>query len=285
MKKKRALPYGYTIENGKRTVDETEAAVVRNIFRAYQNGASLSEIASTLTRKQVPYNESRTVWNKNIIARIIANPRYAGADGFDPIIDPDVFKTVNISRCDRSNWSSDQDNSTVGILRAKVLCGRCGGRMVRIHDHRNKIPVSWLCDCPECRSRVTLADDTLEKRIVARMNAIIDTPDLLASGETYRMDAEESIQRSKATSELSWMCESGHYSDAQLIGIILENAQKRYQQCPENLSKTISMITVAYSEAMQTEKLNAELFLKTVSNILLDPDGSMVLRLVSGNEI
>lgn len=285
MKKKRSLPYGYVITNGQLAVDQSEASIVRDIFTDYQNGTSLSEIASALTRKQIPYCEGRTVWNKNAIARIIANPRYAGADNFDPIIDPDIFKEVNLTRCSRSNWTSGQDNSTIGMIRAKVRCGRCGDRMVRIHDHRNKIPVSWLCDCPDCRSRVTLADDALEKRISDRMNEIIGSPNLLSGSEAYRLEKEETAQRSKAASELSWMCSSGHYSDTQLISIILENAEKQYQQCPDNLSKTISMITLAYSEAVPTEILNEELFLKTVSNVLLDPDGSIILRLVSGNEI
>ena len=52
MKKIRSLPYGYLIRNGKRVIDENEASVVRRIFREYQEGASMSEIATSLTRAQ-----------------------------------------------------------------------------------------------------------------------------------------------------------------------------------------------------------------------------------------
>lgn len=285
MKKKRALPYGYTIQNGKRIIDEHEASIIQQIFAQYRNGASLSEVASNLSKHQVPYFGKRSDWNKNIVARIIANPRYAGADGFDPIIDPDMFKDVNLAKCGRSNRTTAQDNSAIGIIRAKILCGNCGSRMVRIHDHRNRIPVSWLCDCQDCRTRVTLADEDLESRIVNRMNLLISSPHLLNDEDSYRMDREESIQRSKVTDELSRMCDSGHYSDEQLISIILENAQKRYDHCLENRGKTITAICLAYAEAEPSEKLNAELLLKTVSNILLDHDGSVSLRLISGKEV
>lgn len=285
MKKIRSLPYGYLIRNGKRVIDEKEASVVRRIFREYQEGASMSEIAVSLTRAQIPYSENRTEWNKNHIARIIANPRYAGADNFEPIIDPDVFKNANLIKNSRSNGRTFQNDSTIGIIRAKILCGRCGSRMVRMYDQRNRVPASWLCDCPDCHTRVTLADEALESKIVTRMNDLINSPCQLMDESVYRNDDEESKRRSKLTSELGWMCDSGHYSDEQLISIILENAQKRYSQCSEDPSKTTSAISLAYTEATPTEKLNSELFLKTVSNIVLSPDGSIALRLISGKEI
>ena len=285
MKKKRALPYGYTIENGKRIIDSTEAATIQQIFTEYQNGATMSELAAMMTRLQIPYCEKRVDWNKNIIARILANPRYAGADGFDPIIDMDVFKEVNISKSDRTKRAIVEDNSAIGIIRARILCGECETRMVRFYEKRNRIPVYWRCDCPDCRSRITLADEILESRIVDRMNLIIENPHLLEDADAYIMDAQEAQQRSKVTAELSRMCDTGHYTDEQLLTIILENAQKRYELCPENQGSTLTEVCLAYGDAEPSEELDTELFLKTVSNILLNPDGSIQLRLISGKTI
>ena len=64
MKKKRALPFGYTIENGRRIIDSTEAATIQQIFTEYQNGATMSELAAMMTRLQIPYCEKRVDWNK-----------------------------------------------------------------------------------------------------------------------------------------------------------------------------------------------------------------------------
>lgn len=285
MKKKRALPFGYTIKNGRRIIDSSEAATIQQIFTEYQNGATMSELAAMMTRLKIPYCEKRVDWNKNIIARILANPRYAGSDGFDPIIDMDVFKEVSRSKSDRTKRAVSEGHSAIGIIRARILCSKCGTRMVRFYEKRNRIPVYWRCDCPDCRSRITLADEILESRIVDQMNLIIDNPHLLADADTYTMDDQEVQQRSKATAELSRMCDTGHYSDEQLLTIILENAQKRYALCPENQGNTLTAVCLAYSDAEPSEELDTELFLKTVSNILLHPDGSIQLRLVSGKTI
>jgi len=285
MKKKRALPYGYTIQNGRRTIEEAEADVIRRIFTEYQNGSSMAELAATMTALQIPYCEKRVDWNKNIIARILANPRYAGADDFDPIIDMDVFKEVNLSKCSRTTRQQIQDAGTVGMLRAKILCAECGARMVRNCDSRKKNPVTWQCENADCHTRVGVSDQILESRIVDRMNLIIDNIDLLEDEDSYKMDDSETERRSKVTAELSRMCDTGHYTDEQLLTIILENAQKWYELCPENQGSTLTAVCLAYSDAEPSEELDTELFLKTVSNILLKPDGSIQLRLVSGKTI
>lgn len=285
MKKKRALPFGYTIENGMRIIDSKEAETIQQIFTEYLNGATMSELAATMTRLQIPYCEKRMDWNKNIIARILGNPRYAGADGFDPIIDIDVFKEVSRSKSDRTKRAIVADHSAIGIIRARILCGECETRMVRFYEKRNRIPVYWQCDCPNCRSRITLGDEILEGRIVDRMNLIIENPHLLDAADPYTIDDLESQQRSKVTAELSRMCDTGHYSDEQLLATILENAQKRYTLCPESHGIALTAVSLAYSNSEPSESLDTELFLKTVSNILLKPDGSIQLRLVSGKTI
>ena len=62
MKKIRYLPFGYTIRNGQTVIEQQEADVVRNIFKAYIQGASLKEIAEDLTAKNIPYTERTCVW-------------------------------------------------------------------------------------------------------------------------------------------------------------------------------------------------------------------------------
>lgn len=285
MKKKRALPFGYTIENGRRIIDSTEAAAIQRIFTKYQNGATMSELAAMMTQLQIPYCEKRMDWNKNIIARILANPRYAGADGFDPIIDMDVFNKVKLSKSNRATRQHIKDDRTAGMMQAKVLCAECGGKMVRCYDGRKKNPITWRCENTNCHAGITISDQMLESRVTGRMNLIIENLDLLEDAASYTMDDQEAQRRSKVTAELSRMCDTGNYTDEQLLTIILENAQKRYALCPENQGSTITSVCLAYSNAEPSEKLNKELFLKTVSNILLHSDGSIQLRLVSGKTV
>ena len=60
-------------ENGRTVIAQDEAAVIREIFSAYINGASLQSIAELLTERKIPYSERTDVWDKARIARIIGN--------------------------------------------------------------------------------------------------------------------------------------------------------------------------------------------------------------------
>lgn len=55
MKKIRYIPYGYTMRNGRTVISTEEAEIIREIFKAYLDGASLKAIAEELTGRQIPY--------------------------------------------------------------------------------------------------------------------------------------------------------------------------------------------------------------------------------------
>ena len=80
MKKIRYIPYGYTMRNGRTVISTEEAEIIREIFKAYLEGASLKAIAEELTGRQIPYTQKTTTWDKARIARIIDNAKYAGTE-------------------------------------------------------------------------------------------------------------------------------------------------------------------------------------------------------------
>lgn len=285
MKKHRSLPFGYTITDGRLIIEPSEAEAIRKIFADYAGGASLSELATTLTKLQIPYSEKRTEWNKNMVARIIGNRKYTGADGFDPIIDLDIFKEANLSKDQKIKKQHCHDNTTIGIFRARLICKACGSRMIRLYEKRNREQVRWICENPACRIRICISDELLECRVVDRMNLIIDNPDLLECPDCYLIEDSGSIQRSRTAQELGRMCDSGNYSNEQLLDVILSGAQKRYDQCPQVQGNAITGVSIAFSEAEKSEELDTELFLKTANHILLDADGSIQLRLKNGKDI
>ena len=92
MKKIRYIPYGYTMRNGRTVIAQEEAAVIREIFSAYINGASLQSIAELLTERKIPYSERTDVWDKARIARIIGNAKYIGDGEYDPIIEEEQYE-------------------------------------------------------------------------------------------------------------------------------------------------------------------------------------------------
>ena len=75
----RKLPFGYQMRMGEIIRNEPEAKAVQDIFLQYTLGASLKEIAEQMSKNGPSYDEGKS-WNKNMIARILENPKYKGAD-------------------------------------------------------------------------------------------------------------------------------------------------------------------------------------------------------------
>lgn len=106
MKKIRYIPYGYTMRNGRTVIAQDEAMVIREIFSAYINGASLQSIAELLTERKIPYSERTDVWDKARIARIIGNAKYLGDGEYDPIIEEEQYEEAAAVRTAASGTPS-----------------------------------------------------------------------------------------------------------------------------------------------------------------------------------
>ncbi len=284
MKRNRSIPFGYTYRNGIRVVDEQEATAIRKIFQAYQQGASLSEIAAMMTRQKVPYSEKQLLWNKNMVDRILSNPRYTGEAGYQPIVDTATYQSVMSHKAARSTTSASGD-TVVDLLRSKVVCGTCGAKMLRTQGRTPTSSAYWKCSCPDCQKKVSIKDAALSLGIQDRMNQIIQHPSRLEDADAYRLDIDSPTQKSKITDELSRMCESKNYSDEQLLEFILAAARSTYECCPEQSAGAASAVVLAYSEACEQDELDVALFEKTVDKVLLNTDSSVRLRLITGKEI
>jgi site-specific DNA recombinase len=78
-------PYGYRyVKKSEHAdafyeIDESEAPVLREIFRRYvEDGQSIAQVARWLTEQQVPTRTGKTGWNNATIWGILRNPAYAG---------------------------------------------------------------------------------------------------------------------------------------------------------------------------------------------------------------
>ena len=89
----RKLPFGYQMRMGEIVRNETEAKAVQDIFLQYALGASLKEIAEQMSKNGPSYDEGKS-WNKNMIARILENPKYKGADSYPELVDIKLFEAA-----------------------------------------------------------------------------------------------------------------------------------------------------------------------------------------------
>ena len=78
---------------GKIIRNEPEAKTVQDIFLRYTLGASLKEIAEQMSKTGPSYDEGKR-WNKNMVARILENAKYKGADNYPQMVDINLFEAA-----------------------------------------------------------------------------------------------------------------------------------------------------------------------------------------------
>ena len=89
----RKLPFGYQMRMGEIIRNEPEAKAVQDIFLQYTLGASLKEIAAQMSKNGPIYDEGKS-WNKNMVARILENAKYTGADNYPKLVDINLFEAA-----------------------------------------------------------------------------------------------------------------------------------------------------------------------------------------------
>ena len=96
----RKQPFGYKMSLGKIVIQESEAKLVQEIFLRYIAGESLNELTESLRRQDIPYDEGR-LWNKNMVARILADARYTGEKEYPKLIDKEQLIAANEKRSNK----------------------------------------------------------------------------------------------------------------------------------------------------------------------------------------
>ena len=89
----RKLPFGYQMRMGEIIRNEPEAKAVQDIFLQYTLGASLKEITAQMSKTGPTYDEGK-LWNKNMVARILENAKYTGADNYPELVDIKLFEAA-----------------------------------------------------------------------------------------------------------------------------------------------------------------------------------------------
>ena len=90
----RKILYGYQIVHGDLVIQEEERLTVQNVFTTYLAGLSYQALADRMNADNIPFSQESPLWNKHKIKRMLENPRYAGENGYPPIIDQDTFQQV-----------------------------------------------------------------------------------------------------------------------------------------------------------------------------------------------
>lgn len=138
---KRKLPFGYKMESGRIAVDTAESHWVTHLFSRYNMGVSIQELANFMNDTAVRYDLNKP-WNKNMVARILADTRYLGESGFPVLVDASVFLNTEEKR--KKKAPAVQKTEAQTVLRRK-----CGFRITPHIEHEVLYLLNCLTQDPE----------------------------------------------------------------------------------------------------------------------------------------
>lgn len=269
----RKLPFGYQMRQGKIEECSTEVETLRWIFRHYSAGGSYKKITEELRRKDVPYLPGKP-WNKNMVARILADQRYTGTDGFPQLIEPALYQSIQeVVTCRTTPFENDEGRSAVQWF---AICAVCGGKVRREPwEHGRE---RW--QCPQCRSVSTKATD---RKLVAEtrelLNALIHSSDAVRCPDMETENSCSSIQC--VETEFKQMLNTPDFDESSAKAKALSLAAARFDVLGSEDYET-TRIQYILARAEQSNELDIALLRQITSAILIHPDGAVSLKLKNG---
>lgn len=168
MASKRKMVFGYRMELGDIVPSPNEAETVRYIYTRYLAGASFQCLANELNQKALPYHTGKS-WNKNMVARILEDSRYVGADLYPPIISAEQLQAVRERR--KKNCTASPPlpaQAELYKLCGSAVPGRAAKRIRKALNHliddplRISMAASAVCDTAEIRQLQQELDTLLQ---------------------------------------------------------------------------------------------------------------------------
>ena len=179
-------PLGYKITPDKHyEIDPVNAKVVKEIFEMYASGKQSSEIITYCNN--MGYKTSKgQIFNKNSVARIIANEKYIGTyrhgdivieNGIPAIIDKELFekvqKMIKKNHSSRARAKADVEY----LLSGKLFCGECNDSMTGISGtgKSGKKHYYYICNarkdhaCDKASERKDWLEDLVVKTTVKKV--------------------------------------------------------------------------------------------------------------------
>ncbi|WP_300763876.1 recombinase family protein [uncultured Oscillibacter sp.] len=163
-------PFGYRLVDGQLIIEESEASIIRLIFKRYLAGKCLEEIAEEITTYGFPTRDGHSRWQRKTIRYILQNERYAGdtllqkrfttdtlpyrqkwntgekAKYFIPeshpaIVSKDDFETAQ-ALLQRKSERVMTYPTKCHDFRLRIVCGECGTFFKRKETHGS---IYWIC--------------------------------------------------------------------------------------------------------------------------------------------
>lgn len=268
------------MKKGEIIAEPTESQAVRNIFKLYLDGKSMSEIARQMSISQISYNGITFGWNKNMVKRILENEKYLGKDGYPALIDSETFYRANARKKSKAT-SVNEISEELKIIRSLTYCTECGHRLSRIGG--NTQTDKWDCRNIECsRFNYRLTDNMIKDILLHILNAVIANPDLLNTDSEisgYTPNIKVKCQQN----EINRLMDNPEIDSEKVKAEILRLAELKYDCCTydESPQKT-EYLKELLSDREQLNTINYDLLKSCVSRILIGHFYTIEIEFING---
>lgn len=272
----RKLPFGYTMRAGHVVLHPAEAETVRWLYLQYAGGRSYESLTRELRQRPVPYLPGK-LWNKNMVARILADERYLGTEQFPQVVGPELYRTVRESVLSRA--PARRKSESAESIRRLAVCAACGGRACRDPCRHGK--ERWYC--PSCGAISTRAtDQRLESGAGELLARLIRSPQTVLPGP--EQPVESATQRTAKEAAFQTLLDTPDFDEALAKQMALDLAAARFDALgPGDYETTRIQYILRNADAGDIAGLR--LLREIAGAVLIHPDGKIGLRLKNGQII
>jgi len=264
--------FGFAMQEGQLVVNEAEAELVKMIFARYSEGTTLQQLADELNRQPIPYSSSSERWDKHMIARIIANKRYLGAENIPAIITGEDWASAASSEMARQrtqNYACDYKT-----VRQLARCACCGRQPEMVTGPRRGTR-RWRCT--NCGSLTTKASTDVVIYVLSELiNMLCEQPDLVQIVETPKIP--ERIHLNKQESEFTAAINNTAFDEDRARQAAFSLASARLDALGSEDYETCR-IRHALIQTEKAEDLNDALLKSIAVSVLIHPEGTVSLKL------
>ena len=268
------------MKKGEIIAEPTESQAVKDIFKLYLDGKSMSELARQMSISQISYNGITFDWNKNMVKRILENEKYLGKDGYPVLIDNETFNHANARKKSKAT-SVNEISEELKIIRSLTYCKECGHRLSRIGG--NTQTDKWDCRNIECsRFNYRLTDNMIKDILLHILNAVIANPDLLDTDSeisAYTTNIKVKCQQN----EINRLMDNPEIDSEKVKTEILRLAELKYDCCTydESPQKT-EYLKELLSDREQLNIIDYDLLKSCVSRILIGHFYTVEIEFING---
>lgn len=268
--RQRKHPFGYIMKNGRLEAEPQEAETVSRIFTRYAAGASFAKLSWELNQQDVPYQAGKP-WNKNMVARILADVRYLGTDEHPPLVQEGLFQAAGQTRPGR--YQQCKRGPAVKELQSLAECPICGCHIKRYsHQHGRE---RW--QCPECKTvSPQVSDKMLLENAVALLNQLISDATQVIEPPNHHCNSLEVMRlQNQLERELE---KSGSCDEDIARGLVRSITATRFAAL-EALDYESERIRYLLDRAEPSAELDVELLKSIAAAVRVHPQGEVSLRL------